>query len=295
MDHFSPYCKLLTRVSHITWRGVVVHSVARATPDDEVVESIPLWSLASYWLAPCHWPTETEVMVSPLLSRGAGGGGWGAALKIVGDVSLGTPARYSLVVDEDVKKRTKQTNITWKKKQKRLPPKRPQGESTMFVHTCTRMWNWYYSPSCRCRETNRAPREFPCPGIQTIMFWPTRWSRGTSGLLALGLYTRTCLWWNWLFCRDISHVFSLWWFWMKILTTVLYTNGGWLRKPVWPNFFNQSLFFFFVHKARMSVDLFLKIRQPLVLYHEVIYVPVGTQAQLKAAASMIEIFLKKVE
>ena len=67
-----------------------------------------------------------------------------------------------------------------------------------------------------------------------------------------------------------------------------------MRKPVWPNFFNQSLFFF-AQKARMSVDLFVKIRQPLVLYHEVIYVPVGTQAQLKAAASMIEIFLKKVE
>ena len=99
------------RVAHWWWQMVewfrlikgdaVAQSVKHATPDEEVMDSIP----ALYWLGRCQynvtsWDRSHDL---PALSRV-----W-QQVKL-SDVSPGTRPRYSLVVHEDVKKPTNQTN-----------------------------------------------------------------------------------------------------------------------------------------------------------------------------------------
>ena len=76
------------------WGTRIAHSVERATPGEEALGSgfDPHCGrpLPTAWVdVSIMGPAETEVMVSPLCL-----------------VSLGTRPRYSLVVDEDVKKQT---------------------------------------------------------------------------------------------------------------------------------------------------------------------------------------------
>ena len=81
-------------------------SVERATPGKEVLGSIPLWLPAPYWLGRCQYNVtgRDRSHDPPALSRM-----W-QHVKL-SDVSLGTRPRYGLVVDEDVKKPNKQTNL----------------------------------------------------------------------------------------------------------------------------------------------------------------------------------------
>ena len=87
---------------HKDCRGAVAQSVERATPGKEVLGLIPLIATPpppTGWVGvSIMWPSETEVMVSPL-SRV-----W-QHIKL-SYVSLGTRQRYNLVVDHDAKKPT---------------------------------------------------------------------------------------------------------------------------------------------------------------------------------------------
>ena len=84
--------------------GAVAHSIELATLGQEIPGRSPLWPPAPYWTGRCQY-NVTGLDRShglPTLSRVS-------QLLKLSDVSLGTRLRYSLVVDEDVKKPNKQT------------------------------------------------------------------------------------------------------------------------------------------------------------------------------------------
>ena len=93
------------RNRHTGWGGA--QSVERWTPGEEVPGSIPAVAARSYWLGRCQC-NVTGLDKShglPVLSRV-----W-QHIKL-SDVSLGTRPRYSLVIDEDVKKPNKRNKQT---------------------------------------------------------------------------------------------------------------------------------------------------------------------------------------
>ena len=84
--------------------GAVAQSVERATPGEEVPGLIPA-VVARSRLVGSVLPAETEVMVSQLCLM------CGTTYNYQ-TLYLGARPRYSLAVDEDVKKLTKQTKLT---------------------------------------------------------------------------------------------------------------------------------------------------------------------------------------
>ena len=92
----------------IQYRGAVAQSVERATPGEESCVRSQLWPPAPYWFGRCQYNVTGSHRGHglPALSRV-----W-QHVKL-SDVSLGTHPPYSLVVDEDVKKPSKQTCIKY--------------------------------------------------------------------------------------------------------------------------------------------------------------------------------------
>ena len=84
--------------------GAVAQSVEHVTPGEEVLGLIPTVAARSLWLGRCHynvisWDSHGLLALSRVWQH----------VKL-SDVSLGTLPRYSLVVDEDIKKPTNLPN-----------------------------------------------------------------------------------------------------------------------------------------------------------------------------------------